>query len=277
MVSPNKYGLDSLRIGMIFLQAFLFIFLFPKTLSATTTFVTKGLTLIKSPNENTKGFTILKINPKYFRLKILSASHLNLKDNLSAKDWVKKHQLVAAINGGMYQKDYRTSVGLLIMPGHINNPRIHKHNAILAFDPTQKNLPSVQIIDQTCQSFETLKPQYRSLLQSIRMVSCHQKNTWQEGGNKWPIAALGMDKKGNLLMIFSTKALTPHVFTDLVLSLSISLFNLMYLEGGPPAQFYLKHGNHEIDLSGSYANPVTQDSLPIRTPIPNVIGIILKN
>lgn len=206
----------------------------------------------------------------------MTASGHNQKKSLTARVWTKKFNLLAAINGGMYQADYLTSVGLLQVPGHINNPRLSKDKTILAFDPKSNSLPPVQIIDRECQSFSDLKPVYSSMLQGIRMLSCHQKNTWKSGGEKWPIAAVAMSKSREVLFIFSKTPTTPFDFTEAVLKMPLDLYNMMYLEGGPPAQIFIKNGDFEMELSGADANAGSKSKMLLAREIPNIIGVVAK-
>ena len=251
------------------------------------TFLSLGILLGKSLFANPKvtqynkdplkGMVIVEFPTKKYRLKLLTATQFKLKQNLSAKDWVEKFNLIAAINAGMYQEDHKTSVGYLIAEGHKNNGHLGRDNAILAFDPKESGIPSIQIIDRTCQSFKDLKPKYNSFLQGIRMITCDQKNTWEKGGKKWPTAALAINKNKNVLFIFSIEPRTPHDFINLVLNLPHPVHNMMYLEGGPPAQVYLKTKIQEIDLSGQRSSAVAKTGKPMRLPIPNVIGVIARN
>jgi hypothetical protein len=61
------------------------------------------------------------------------------------------------------------------------------------------------------------------------------------------------------------------------LSLPISIFNAMYLEGGRKASLYLSAQGYEIDRVGIYENALNETPIrPGASPIPNVIGIMKK-
>lgn len=244
--------------------------------SADTKSFAPGLDRLEFTHKQTEGLTLISIDPALYDLKILAAAQLKLKENMGAKQWCEKYHLTAAINAGMYQTDYRTAVGLLIADGQVNNRRTNHYKTILAFGATASMVPPMQIIDRQCQSFDELRGHYRSLLQGIRMISCQQKNTWEPGGEKWPIAAIGMTKTNRPLLVYARRPMTPHELGNTLLQLPLNLHNLMYLEGGPPAQFYLKAGKTEIDLTGSYSN-AAQEAFPIRVAIPNVLGIVAKD
>ena len=218
--------------------------------------------------------TIVKINPRFYSFKLLCASDLG-KTRMTAKDWCLKHNLISAINAGMYQEDGLRSVGYMKNFSHINNPRLSSsYKAVLAFNRTDAAVPEIQIIDLRCQAFEELKPKYQTFVQSIRMVSCQQENVWAKQDNMWSLAVLGMDKNGNGLFIFSESPYSVHDFINVLLSLPISLYNAMYLEGGAEASLYFSLNGVELDKVGNNGSGLN-DSLVrgVVRAIPNVLGI----
>jgi uncharacterized protein YigE (DUF2233 family) len=221
--------------------------------------------------------TIVKINPKFYSFKLLSASDLG-KTRMTAKDWCLKHNLISSINAGMYQEDGLRNVGYMKNFSHINNPRLSSsYKAVLAFNRTDAAVPEIQIIDLRCQAFEELKPKYQTFVQSIRMVSCQQENVWAKQDNMWSLAVLGMDKNGNGLFIFSESPYSVHDFINVLLSLPISLYNAMYLEGGAEASLYFSLNGVELDKVGNNGSGLN-DSLVrgVVRAIPNVLGITKK-
>ena len=134
---------------------------------------------------------VLRINPDYFEFRLLNASATKGHKRLSVRDWAKKHSLVAAINANMYQKDNLTSVSLMKTTGHVNNTWYSKDRALLAFDPLNASLPKVQILDRDCQDVESLRQQYQTLVQSIRMIDCKGHNVWEPQDKIWAEEALG--------------------------------------------------------------------------------------
>src|SRR5262249_46152657 len=91
--------------------------------------ISKGLFLQRSTDAKAQGVTIVSADPKRYRLKLLTASGFRLKENLTAREWTEKYGLISAINAGMFQKDYRTSVGLLQAGDHVNNARLARDKA----------------------------------------------------------------------------------------------------------------------------------------------------
>ncbi len=220
--------------------------------------------------------TVLKINPDFYSFKVLCSSEHDQKPK-TTKQWCEKFGLIAAINAGMFQKDRLTHVSLMKNYDHYNNPRLSKNKAVLAFNPIDSSLPDIQIIDREFQPFEKLKDKYHTLIQNIRMVTVKQKNVWSRQEEQWSIAAMGIDKQGNVLFIFSRSPYSVHDFINILLALPISLYNAMYLEGGPTASLYFKHKEFEKELHGGYELGIETKSDDNRAPaVPNVIGMVQK-
>jgi len=230
---------------------------------------------IKSEIGNNK-ISVLKIDPQYYDFNLLTAKEKGVR-SMTAKKWTEKFNQIAVINAGMYQADHKTNVGFMRNFSSINNSRLNKNNTIVAFNRKDKSVPEFQIIDRTCQDWEALKDKYHSFSQSIRMVDCNQKNRWGKQPKKWSMVAIGKDKKGNALFAFSRSPYTVHDFIKMLLNSPLDLYNLMYLEGGPEASFYVSHNDIQIANMGSYETGFNEnDDNDFFWPIPNVIGISKK-
>lgn len=220
--------------------------------------------------------TILKINPKHYHFKLISAKETK-EANKTAKEWAASRNLIAVINAGMFQEDYKTNVGFMKNYDFINSRRMNKHNTVTAFNRKTPDVPEFQIIDLKCQDWNILKTKYHSFVQGIRMIDCRQRNCWSQQDKKWSMVVIGMDKKGNALFIFTRSPYSVHDFIDILLQLPLSIYNAMYLEGGPEASFYLNHKGIEIQKFGSYETGFNlNDDNKGYWPIPNVIGIKKK-
>jgi uncharacterized protein YigE (DUF2233 family) len=219
---------------------------------------------------------IVKLDPRKYSLKLLSASE-NGGRKMTVREWTEKHGLVAAFNAGMYQADGTTSVGYMKNFKHINNGRLNTNNAVLAFNRIDAGVPEIQIIDRECQDFGELKGKYQSFVQSIRMISCEQQNVWSKQSTGWSTLAIGVDKNHDVLVIFSQQPYSVHDLIEVLLSLPISIYNAMYLEGGPQASLYLSTKNDTIERYGGLeGSPDSHNPLQVWWPIPNVIGIVRK-
>lgn len=232
--------------------------------------------LYEAPTKDSK-ITIVKINPMYYSFRLLCASEFG-KVKLTTREWCSRYHLISAVNAGMYQKDGLTNVGFMKNFSHLNNPRVNSsYKAVLAFNPVDGNVPEIQIIDLKCQEFEKLKTKYQTFIQSIRMIGCNQENVWSKQDKRWSLAVLGLDKTGNVLFIFSEAPYSGYDFNNLLLSLPLSIFNTMYLEGGREASLYFSAKGLELDKSGASETGFNETTVRAGgNPIPNVIGITKK-
>jgi uncharacterized protein YigE (DUF2233 family) len=216
---------------------------------------------------------VLRIDPARYRLRLLNASAEPGGHPRTVREWVERNHLTAAINASMYQADMRSSVSLMQTRGHVNNPRLSKDKAVLAFDPLEAGLPPVQIIDRECQDFPALRDHYATLVQSIRMISCDGRNVWEPRQGAWSTAAIGIDKLGRILFIHARAPHTTHDLIEVLLELPIEMKNAMYVEGGSEAQMFVQAGGRSLEFAGSLEDP--DDTSPARLvwPIPNAVGI----
>jgi uncharacterized protein YigE (DUF2233 family) len=197
---------------------------------------------------------------------------------MTTKKWCQKHHLISAINAGMYQEDGIRNVGYMKNFSHINNPKLNlTYKAVLAFNPIESTLPEIQIIDLKCQDFERLRYKYQTLVQNIRMIGCQQENVWSKQDKAWSMAVFGIDKRGNALFIFTESHYSGYDFVNILLSLPISIYNAIYLEGGQEANLYFSAKDVEFERIGYPTSPNGNDNIPITRSIPNVIGIVKKS
>ncbi len=239
----------------------------------------KGLDLgiFQAPKKSALGDSLIRIlraDTNYFGLRLLNASSRDQGKRRSVKDWVNKNGLVAAINASMYQRDLRSSVSYMKTRQHTNSTWVSKDKTILAFDPNNKNLPAVRIIDRDCDDFNKLRKLYGSLIQSIRMVSCHGENMWAPHKRMWSTAAIGLDKQDRVLFIHVRSPYTTHDLINMLLELPINLKQAMYVEGGADAQLYINTGKERHEFIGSYSSGSREhDENTFSHSVPNVLGL----
>jgi len=216
----------------------------------------------------------LRINPKYYRLRLLNASAIKDGVPLTPKQWCRQNGLIAAINPSMFQTDYKTSVSLMRTQTHTNNSRLSKDMTILAFDRQSADVPHAKIIDRQCENFQFWKKKYCTLVQSIRMISCKGKNVWKQQQQKWSMTAIALDGQANILFIHVRSWYSTHDLINILKKLPLNISNAMYTEGGPQAQLYINTGKKEFEFVGSYETSLPQSNeAAISWPLPNVIGI----
>ena len=217
---------------------------------------------------------VLRIDPRYYRFRLLNASAIKEGVPLKPKKWCRQNGLIAAINPSMFQTDYKTSVSLMRTKAHTNNPRLSKDMTVLAFNRQSADIPRAKIIDRQCEDFQFWKQKYGTLIQSIRMISCAGKNVWKQQQRRWSTAAIGIDEQDKILFIHVRSWYSTHDLINILKKLPLHISRAMYTEGGPQAQLYIKIGKKEFEFSGSYETSSNQSDGPaISWPLPNVVGI----
>jgi len=228
----------------------------------------------QSAAAGTSQVRVLRIDPNYYRFRLLNASAIENGLPMTPRQWCRQNNLIAAINPSMFQTDYKTSVSLMRTRTHINNPRLSKDMAILAFDRLSKDVPKAKIIDRQCEDYKFWKKKYGTLIQSIRMISCKGKNVWNQQPHRWSTAAIGVDGQDNILFIHVRSPYSTYDLINVLKKLPLDIARAMYSEGGPQAQLYINTANQEYEFVGSYdtdANVANEGS--ISWPLPNVVGI----
>jgi hypothetical protein len=175
----------------------------------------------------------------------------------------------------MYAKDYRTHVGYLRKDSLLLGLGFRKdYKSVLASRPLRAGLPSVRLIDLECESFDNITTAYGTVLQNLRMISCHRRNVWQQQNRRWSTVALGEDNDGHLLFILCRSPYSVHDLNNILLALPLGIKKAMYLEGGAPASLYLSAGSTVMERYGIYDGAGSrEEGLEIIHRLPNVIGI----
>ncbi len=247
--------------------------------------VEKGLYLaeVKAPRItriSDANVTILKIDPKYFSFHLVTASeHDSLQR--SVRDWSEMCGLVAAINAGMYGgASHISNVGYMKNYNHINNYDLKpNYFAVAAFNPIDSTFPPFKIIDLQNENWNVYKDKYQSFSQSMRMIDNNRKPLeWkQKRKMRCSMVVLAIDKKGNVLFIFTRSPYTPNEFIKFMLKLPADIQTAMYLEGGPESSLYLNNGETVVEKIGSYVSRTfAHDRNSEFRKMPNVIGIKRK-
>ncbi len=115
---------------------------------------------------------------------------------------------------------------------------------------------------------------YNTAIQNLRLIKKPGKNQWNDKNEEWSEAALGEDKKGRILFIYSRLPLSMYDLNQELLTSGIEIVAAQHLEGGYEAQFYLHQGDTEIDLFDRYDDSSNENKENEKAwPIPNIIGI----
>jgi hypothetical protein len=219
--------------------------------------------------------TVVRIDPARFELRLLAASAPGEGSLRTARDWAYRVGASATINASMYQEDYRTSVSLMRTRGHVNQRRVSKDKAVLAFDPIVSGVAPVRIVDRECESLDEASARYGTLVQSIRMVSCDRRNVWAPSDRGFSAAAIGIDRAGRVLFIHARTPWPTHELVKALLALPIDLMQAMYVEGGPEAQVFARGGDRELEWVGTFEGAVGSAN-GRAWPVPNVIAAVRR-
>lgn len=219
---------------------------------------------------------VVRVDPARFELRLLNASAPGDGTLRSARGWARRIGASAAINAAMYQEDHRTSVSLMRTREHVNQRRLSRDRAVLAFDPIVSGIPLVRLIDLDCEPIERAGSTYGTLVQSIRLVSCERRNVWAPSDRKFSTAAIAVDGKGHVLFVHARTAWPVHELVDRLLALPIDLRQAMYVEGGPEAQLYAAGGGREMEWTGTLESAPDVVLGTEGWPVPNVIAAVRR-
>jgi len=215
---------------------------------------------------------VVRVDPAHLQL-VLASAVLGDGTSRTARGWSQREGFLVATNPGMFRPDGR-STGLMQIGAALVNPELSGDKAVLAFDPVDASLPPVRIIDRECDDLARLRPRYRQMVQSIRMLSCTGQNVWSAQERQWSHSVIGIDRQGRVLLIHARSPWSTHTFVELLRSLPIDLDRLQYGEGGPEAQLYLAAGDFQAEWWGSYETGFNENDDNDRAwPIPNVLGV----
>ena len=222
--------------------------------------------------------TILRIDPGYWKLILLSRSKTGEPGNLNARQWSEKYHLVAATNAGMFATDYSTHVGFMQCDGHTNSSWINHYQSVAAFFPLLEGLPTFRIFDLDMDDMPSIRKRYGCVVQNLRLIKRPGENRWKPQGKIWSEAALGEDRSGRILFIFCRSPYSMYDLNNILLALPIEIVCAQHLEGGQEAQLFVNAGNMQIEEAGSYGTDFSRGDGNIRAwPVPNVIGVLPKD
>lgn len=196
----------------------------------------------------------------------------------TAGEWADQQGFVAVINAGMFQTDHKSNVGRLVDIAHANNPRWHPdYQSVLAFAPKKKGLAPAQFLDLDAPGAKEKTADYAAVVQNLRLLKGDATNVWKPNGRKWSEAAVGVDRRGRLLFLFSRSPMEMHAWNERVKALPLELARAMHVEGGPEASLSIRARGKKLDLCGSYESFFRMDDGNTEQwPLPNIIGVAAK-
>jgi len=217
---------------------------------------------------------VVRIDPALAKLKLLLASEHDKKLRTTA-EWCKDFNLVAAINAGMFQKDFLTNVGYLRNGSYIQNKRwSSKYKSVLAFAPKKTGLPPAIMVDLDTPDAMKKLEDYNAVVQNLRLIKGNGINVWEKSNKKWSESAVGIDQQGRILFLFCRLPYAMREFNEAVKSLGLGVTRLMHMEGGSSASLSIRTRDGNVDLVESYETEIEPDVInKVLRSIPNVIGV----
>ncbi len=228
---------------------------------------------------NNSEITVLRVDPNLWDIKLYSIRQFGYERGITGKEWSRRHQLTAAINAGMHLPDMSTHVGYMQAGETAQGRRASSYQSLAAFSPREEGTVPFRLfdLDEEGVDFDTITKEYAHIVQNLRLIKRPGLNRWGQQNRRWNEAALGEDKQGRALLIYSSGLLSMHDFNETLLSLPIDLVTAQHLEGGREAQLYINHPGYTKELNNSIDPLYLGQSRNLGAwPIPNIIGISKK-
>jgi Phosphodiester glycosidase len=221
--------------------------------------------------------TVLRIDPGLWELEAIGILQTGESVGHTAREWSNEHKYTAAINAGMFDTDNKTHLGYLRSRDHVYNSRVNNYQSVMAFDPREeRKVPRFRIFDRDAaqSSMQEILSDYASAVQNLRLIKRPGVNQWAKQTREWSEAAVGEDREGHVLFIYSRSPFSMHDLNQELLATGIGVVAAQHMEGGPEAQLYVRTGKTELEMFGSYETSFKEnDQNAAAWPVPNVIGV----
>lgn len=221
--------------------------------------------------------TVLRIDPALWEVEVTGVFQPGETSGHTAREWAQKQKYAAAINAGMFETDGKTHLGYLRSRDRLVNGKVNGYQSVLAFHPRDgKNVPPSRIfdLDATGSSLPAILADYSSIVQNLRLIKRPGVSQWAKQTREWSEAAVGEDRDGHLLFIYSRSPFSMHDLNQELLASGIGVVAAQHMEGGPEAQLYVHAGTTELEMFGSYETSFKEnDENSAAWPVPNVIGV----
>ena len=212
---------------------------------------------------------IVRADPTRYALGAFTADRDHAR---GANEWQREHDLVAVINAGMFHESGEP-VGLVISDAKSRGVDNEEFGGYFAWDPA-KGSPAVTVIGRGCPN-ATERDNYRSLVQSYRLLDCNGGAIRWQDPKQYSAAAIGVDRAGNIVFIH-----TRAGFTMRELSTALAAHDLagaIFLEGGPEASLVVHGATASLERVGSYETGfVENDDNTAFWSLPNVIALVAR-
>ncbi len=219
--------------------------------------------------------TILRVDPTNWEFRLLSVTETGRERGCSVRRWCEEHDLVAAINAGMYHPDRRRHVGYMRSGSHVNQWIVNSYQSVAAFAPLRAGLPPFAIIDLDEAPLDSINARYDCVVQNLRLIKGERQNRWSPANDRrWSEAALGQDARGRMLFIACPTRLPMYELNEILLALPLDLVRAQHLEGRAPAQMHVRLESPGLAEATDAGRRILRDVHGMGGgPVPNVIGI----
>ncbi|MCK5126103.1 MAG: phosphodiester glycosidase family protein [candidate division Zixibacteria bacterium] len=226
-------------------------------------------------SEEDSMITVVRVNPKQYELIFCSVSDSGDSENLTTRQWCEQEGLLLAINGGMFDTDYKTHIGFMKSGEIINSKRRNKYKSALAINSIEAEQQAFKIYDLDSDSLDSIISKYDYVMQNLRLIKRDLENRWSpKKTRKWTEAALAEDSAGNALFIICRKSMTMYDFNERILSLPLGIVAAQHLEGGVQTQMYIRFGEFKLGLSGGFESRMMNGTGgDFLFKLPHVIGV----
>jgi len=193
---------------------------------------------------------LLKIDLSRFTIKVLDARDFK-NEALAVKTFSEKSRALAAINANFFDAQNQP-LGLVLQDGKLKNPakkiswwasllikgdrasieKVYEKNAVLAYDNGVQAGPRLVVAGKT----PKLKQEFS------------------------PKSAVGLDRKGHLILVVSEGSIEINGFAQLLAKKEkdggVGMVNALNLDGGSSTQFFAKAGDLNLSLPGFSRVPI---------------------
>ena len=237
----------------------LFCLIFAKSIELHPGFVVENHKVEKY--EQSIDILTISINPSKYDFEIFNS----LDKQASLKDISLKNNYMLVFNAGMFDVDYKTSMGYMKKNAQVLNSRNHpNYESIIAFNPIVDNVPNIYIYDSDEISLDTIINKYNSIIENLRLIKRPGINRWPKQNKRWSEIAIGQDINDNIVVIYCSSILSMFELNEILISLPIQLQVAQHLEGNSLAQLYLNTNQYEINYDNNLY-------------VPNLLGVRSKS
>lgn len=215
---------------------------------------------VRSRNAAAYGdLTVLRVDPQRWRLEVLAVATERDARPRTVRQWCRDHDLAAAVNAGMYQANGRTHVGFCQVDGRVLNGAVNDYLSALVCDPRDPADPPFALVDLDVVPLDTLRVQYRTVVQNLRLIKGGRDNRWLPTRDRWREAALAEDAGARALLIYCARPLSMHDFNEMLLALPLDVVAAQHLEGN--------------EAAGLWVSGAGGTGASVGGPAPNVLGV----